>query len=86
MISSQNRVNLDPFDSCPAYAYTEKSPAYSTYSDKYHPTTTTYYHNSKPSHMRLSLRKIKTSFKTFLFDKGDRREKRPQDGKTNPME
>lgn len=33
-----------------------------------------------------TLRKVKASFKTFLFEKRDHQAKRPQDGKTNPME
>lgn len=43
----------------------------------------------KHPHMRQayqSLSKIKKSFKTFLFERRDHQEKRPQDGKTNPME
>lgn len=34
----------------------------------------------------LSLSKIKKNVKTFLFERRDHQEKKPQDGKTNPME
>lgn len=33
-----------------------------------------------------TLHKVKASFKTFFLEKRDHQEKRPQDGKTNPME
>ncbi|GAA5799585.1 hypothetical protein HPULCUR_005001 [Helicostylum pulchrum] len=34
----------------------------------------------------FSLRKMKTGLKVFMFERRNRREKKPQDGKTNPME
>lgn len=34
----------------------------------------------------LVLSKMKKNFKSVLFERRDHQEKRPQDGKTNPME
>jgi hypothetical protein len=45
--------------------------------------------NVKHPHLHqlyLALSKIKNNLKTALFERRDHQEKRPQDGKTSPME
>lgn len=66
------------------FFYDEKLPCYDYYYDSQNDPASTKQTPIRPHY--LSLTKIKKSVKSFLFERRDHQEKRPQDGKTNPME